>query len=94
MRVKMIIMELFNHLQLLLKSKDLFLRLSALRFFKSCLVYGGEFYVGVFLKTDILNGITTAFYETFPRHNLVHSACLDFFDFIKKVFLLIELNQI
>jgi protein phosphatase-4 regulatory subunit 3 len=69
---------------LLLKSKEAFLRLSALRFFRSCIGVKDEYYNRHFIKHDVFGPIISSFIETKAKYNLFNSACLELFEFIRK----------
>ncbi|KAJ3376753.1 Platinum sensitivity protein [Lobulomyces angularis] len=73
-----------NGVLLLLKCKESYIRLSALRFFRTCVGMKDEFYNRHLLKLDIFGPIIQAFNETKSKYNLFNSACLEFFEFIRK----------
>ncbi|KAJ3219304.1 Platinum sensitivity protein [Dinochytrium kinnereticum] len=69
---------------LLLRAKDSYVRLSALRVFRVCIGMKDEFYNRHLIKIDVFGPILVAFRATKGRYNLLNSACLDLFEFIRK----------
>ncbi|KAI8800995.1 component of IIS longevity pathway SMK-1-domain-containing protein [Cladochytrium replicatum] len=69
---------------LLLKSHEQYLRLSALRVLRKCVGMKDEFYNRYLLKNDVFGPVLSAFEETKGRNNLLNSACLELFEFIRK----------
>ncbi|KAI8910247.1 component of IIS longevity pathway SMK-1-domain-containing protein [Gorgonomyces haynaldii] len=69
---------------LLLKSSKNYLKLSALRVFRSCVGLNDEFYRRLLLKQDIFGKILHLTIETEGKYNLLNSACLEFFEYIRK----------
>ncbi|KAJ3088853.1 Platinum sensitivity protein, partial [Quaeritorhiza haematococci] len=70
---------------LLLKARDTYLRLSALRVFRTCIGLNDEFYIRHVLKHELFDPIMAAFQDTKSRYNLLNSACLELFEFIRQV---------
>ncbi|KAG0001725.1 Platinum sensitivity protein [Entomortierella chlamydospora] len=68
---------------LLLKNRDQHLRLSALRFFRTCVGLNDEFYNRYLIKNNIFQHIVDALLSTHNRNNLLNSACIEFFEFIR-----------
>lgn len=68
----------------LLHSREKFLRLSALRFFKYCLVSNNQFTNRHFIKIELFSTILGLVEAEGDRNNLVASACLDFFEHMRK----------
>ncbi|KAI8603016.1 component of IIS longevity pathway SMK-1-domain-containing protein [Dissophora ornata] len=68
---------------LLLKNRDQHLRLSALRFFRTCIGLNDEFYHRYLIKHNIIQHIVDALLSTHNKNNLLNSACIEFFDFIR-----------
>jgi protein phosphatase-4 regulatory subunit 3 len=68
----------------ILASPEKHLRLSALKFFRTCIGLHDAFYNERLLKTGVFDGILDIVYETMPRDNLLNSACLELFEFIKR----------
>ncbi|KAF9439143.1 Platinum sensitivity protein [Entomortierella beljakovae] len=67
----------------LLKNRDLHLRLSALRFFRTCIGLNDEFYNRYLINNNIIQHIVDALLSTHNRNNLLNSACIEFFDYIR-----------
>jgi protein phosphatase-4 regulatory subunit 3 len=68
----------------LLACPEKHLRLMALKFFRSCIGLHDAFYNEQLLKSGVFDGILDIVYETMPRDNLLNSACLELFEFIKR----------
>ena len=66
----------------LLRSSEGYIRLSALRYFKTIIGMKDEFYNRHLIKFDIFNEIVTALVNTKSKYNLFNSACLNLFHFI------------
>ncbi|KAG4098094.1 DUF625-domain-containing protein [Neocallimastix lanati (nom. inval.)] len=67
----------------LLKSKEKYIRLSALRYFRACISMKDEFYNKHLIKNSIFKSIIQMLSETERRNNLLNSACLELFVFIR-----------
>lgn len=59
-------------------------RLAALKFFRSCMNLQDEFYTRQITQNRLFEPILDIVYETMPRDNLLNSACLELFEFIKR----------
>lgn len=57
---------------------------AALKFFRTCLGLQDEFYYTQIMQNQIFSHIIDIIYETMPRDNLLNSACLELFEFIKR----------
>ncbi|CAM1511615.1 Fc.00g091280.m01.CDS01 [Cosmosporella sp. VM-42] len=68
----------------LLKAPEKFLRLVAIRFFRCLIGLQDEFYIKHLTEKQVLGPILEVLIATMPRDNLLSSACLDFFEYIKK----------
>ncbi|KAI1320357.1 Platinum sensitivity protein [Mortierella claussenii] len=68
---------------LLLRNRDQHLRLSALRFFRTCIGMNDEFYHRYLIKHNIIQHIVDTLLSTHNKNNLLNSACIEFFDFIR-----------
>lgn len=68
----------------LLKSPEKYLRLTALKFFRNLIGLQDEFYNQQMTQGKLFEPILDLVIETMPRDNLLNSACLEFFDFIKR----------
>lgn len=68
----------------LLSSPEKHLRLTALKFFRTCVGLQDEFYIRHMVKFKLFAPILDLVIETMPRDNLLNSACLEFFEFIRR----------
>ncbi|KAL6611759.1 DUF625-domain-containing protein [Neocallimastix sp. 'constans'] len=68
---------------LLLKSNEKYIRLSALRYFRACISMKDEFYNKHLIKNSVFKPIIQMLSETEKRNNLLNSACLELFVFIR-----------
>ncbi|KAI9099921.1 component of IIS longevity pathway SMK-1-domain-containing protein [Phlyctochytrium arcticum] len=78
------ITDLAGKVALLLKAKDAYLRLSALRVFRVCVGMKDVFWHRMLVKKDVFKYILEALLETRSKYNLLNSACLDLFEFVRK----------
>ena len=60
------------------------LKLQALKFFRTCVGLQDAFYHTQIMQTNTFEKILAIVYETMPRDNLLNSACLELFEFIKR----------
>lgn len=58
--------------------------IAALKFFRNLVSLQDEFYNQQMMQEHLFEPILDVVYETMPRDNLLNSACLEFFDFIKR----------
>ena len=58
--------------------------LAALKFFRTCLGLQDEFYYNQITQNQIFGSILDIVFETLPRDNLLNSACLELFEFIRR----------
>ncbi|SYW78385.1 related to PSY2 - subunit of protein phosphatase PP4 complex [Ustilago bromivora] len=68
----------------LLHAREKYLRLSALRFFKYCLASNNQFTNRHFIKIELFSTILGLVEAEGDRNNLVSSACLDFFEHMRR----------
>ncbi|RQM06622.1 hypothetical protein DH86_00001259, partial [Scytalidium sp. 3C] len=68
----------------LLQSSEKYLKLTALKFFRNLIQLQDEFYNQQMMQEHLFEPILNLLLETMPRDNLLNSACLEFFDFIRK----------
>jgi protein phosphatase-4 regulatory subunit 3 len=61
-----------------------YLKLTALKFFRNLIGLQDEFYNQQMTQAKLFEPILNIVVETMPRDNLLNSACLEFFEFIKK----------
>ena len=61
------------------------LKLTALKFFRTCIALQDQFYTTqLTTKSDAFGAILDIVVETMPRDNLLNSACLELFEFVHK----------
>lgn len=60
------------------------LKLTALKFFRTCITLQDQFYTTQVMKSDAFDAILNIVIETMPRDNLLNSACLELFEHVKK----------
>jgi protein phosphatase-4 regulatory subunit 3 len=60
------------------------LKLTALKFFRTCVSLQDQFYANQITQNNTFDLILDIVVETMPRDNLLNSACLDLFEFIKR----------
>ncbi|KAG0055115.1 Platinum sensitivity protein [Linnemannia elongata] len=68
---------------LLMKNRDMHIRLCALRFFRTCIHLNDDFYHRYLIKHNVVQHIMDMLLATGNKNNLVNSACIEFFDFIR-----------
>lgn len=67
----------------LLGSPEKYLKLTALKFFRNLVGLQDEFYNQQMMQDHLFGPILDLVIETMPRDNLLNSACLEFFEFLK-----------
>ncbi|KAL4938354.1 hypothetical protein BDV06DRAFT_215169 [Aspergillus oleicola] len=72
------------HITQLLRVPQKHLKLTALKFFRTLLSLQDTFYQALMTHNDTFGLILDIVYETMPRDNLLNSACLELFEFIKR----------
>lgn len=60
------------------------LKLTALKFFRTCVSLQDQFYVNQMMQNNTFDLILDIVIQTMPRDNLLNSACLEMFEFIKR----------
>lgn len=60
------------------------LKLMALKFFRTCVGLQDEFYIRHMIKFRLFEPILNVVVETMPKDNLLNSACLEFFEFVRR----------
>ncbi|KIW73880.1 hypothetical protein PV04_01962 [Phialophora macrospora] len=60
------------------------LKLTALKFFRTAVSLQDPFYAAQVIKSDAFDAILGIVIDTMPRDNLLNSACLEMFEFIRK----------
>ncbi|BFZ63895.1 Platinum sensitivity protein [Saitoella coloradoensis] len=68
----------------LFKSSEKHVKLAALRYFRTCIGLNDEFYKRHLIKNNLFAPIIETFISTGTRYNMLNSACLEFFEFIRK----------
>ncbi|MCJ1458189.1 Platinum sensitivity protein [Mycoblastus sanguinarius] len=68
----------------LLSAPQKHLKLTALKFFRQCVGLQDEFYNRQITQQNHFGPILNIVYETMPRDNLLNSACLELFEFVKR----------
>ncbi|RYP04687.1 hypothetical protein DL764_004303 [Monosporascus ibericus] len=68
----------------LLACPEKFLKLVAIRFLRQLLNLHDQFYINHMSEKKVIGPILDVLIEIMPRDNLLSSACLEFFEFIKK----------
>jgi protein phosphatase-4 regulatory subunit 3 len=68
----------------LLSSPEKYLKLTALKFFRNLVGLQDEFYNQQMMQEHLFEPILNIVFETMPRDNLMNSACLEFFVFIRR----------
>ncbi|KAF2277944.1 DUF625-domain-containing protein [Westerdykella ornata] len=75
----------------LLRCPQQILRLGALKFFRACLNLNDDYLHRQMISQDVFEPILQIVFDTMPRDNLLNSACLEFFETIKRESVLKEL---
>ncbi|KAI1185691.1 DUF625-domain-containing protein, partial [Nemania serpens] len=68
----------------LLQSPENFLKLVAVRFLRHLVSSQDEFYINHLSEKRVIEPVLDLLIKTLPRDNLISSACLEFFEYIKK----------
>ncbi|KAI9804447.1 MAG: hypothetical protein M1825_001346 [Sarcosagium campestre] len=68
----------------LLACPEKHLKLIALKFFRTCIQLQDDFYNRQIMQNNLFEPILNIVYETMPRDNLLNSACLELFEYIKR----------
>ncbi|CAK3999023.1 related to DUF625 domain [Lecanosticta acicola] len=61
-----------------------YMKLTALKWFRTCIGLQDEFHNRQLMQNRLFEPILNIVYETMPRDNLLNSACLEFFEYIKR----------
>ena len=69
----------------LLRARHKHIRLAALRFFRACVGKNDDFYNRFLIKNELITPILDIAYAERARDNLLSSACLEFFEYIRNV---------
>lgn len=76
--------QLGQRIAQLLSSPEKYLKLTALKFFRNLIGLQDEFYNQQMMRENLFEPVLDIVIETMPRDNLLNSACLEFFDFIRR----------
>ncbi|KAJ3055378.1 Platinum sensitivity protein, partial [Rhizophlyctis rosea] len=76
--------DVLRKVTLLLKARDTYLRLTAVRLIRVCVGLKEEFYIRYLIKIDAFRHVLLALRETNGRYNMLNSACVELFEFIRK----------
>lgn len=68
----------------LLSCPEKHLKLSALKYFRTCVGLHDQFHNRQIVNNNVMEPILDIVFETMPRDNLLNSACLEFFEFINR----------
>lgn len=69
----------------LFKCPEKFLQLAALKYFRSCIAMNDQWHWQQMINNRIMEPILDTMLETMPKDNLMNSACLDLFEFVRRV---------
>lgn len=58
---------------------------ASLRVFRTCIGTMDEFFRHLMLKQDIIGKVFSILLQTNGKNNMLNSACLEFFEYIRKV---------
>jgi protein phosphatase-4 regulatory subunit 3 len=77
--------ELNASVAYLFKSPEKFLKLTALKYFRTCIAMSDPWHWQQMINIRVMEPILDMMAESMPRDNLLNSACLDLFEFIRRV---------
>uniref|UniRef100_A0A1I7XKX4 SMK-1 domain-containing protein n=1 Tax=Heterorhabditis bacteriophora TaxID=37862 RepID=A0A1I7XKX4_HETBA len=83
MRQHCISSDLLNKVLILLSSQHHFLALCALKMLRTVLAVKDDFYNRYIIREKVLDRVVTCFQKNGPRYNLLNSAILELFDYIR-----------
>merc|ERR1719470_431274 len=75
--------DLLRRILILIKSRHTFLKLCALRFMRKIIALKDEFYNRYIIKGNLFCPVIDALVSNYDRYNLLNSAILEMFEFIK-----------
>jgi len=75
--------DLLRRILVLIKSRHTFLKLCALRFMRKIIALKDEFYNRYIIKGNLFSPVIDALISNYDRYNLLNSAILEMFEFIK-----------
>lgn len=70
------------------------LKLTALKYFRTCIGLHDEFHNRQIIQNRLFDPILNIVYETMPRDNLLNSACLELFEFVKRENIKVIINHL
>jgi protein phosphatase 4 regulatory subunit 3 len=76
--------NLHSRVAQLLRCPHKYMKLTALKWFRTCIGLQDEFHNRQLIQHGLFEGIIAIVEETMPRDNLLNSACLELFEFIKR----------
>ena len=76
--------QLYRRVAQLLTVPQKALKLTALKFFRTCVALQDQFYANQMTQIGTFGHILDIVLETMPRDNLLNSACLEMFEFMKR----------
>lgn len=76
--------NLHSRVAQLLLCPQKYMKLIALKWFRTCIGLQDEFHNRQLIQHRLFEPILNIVYETMPRDNLLNSACLEFFEYIKR----------
>lgn len=76
--------DISSRIAQLLSAPQKHLKLTALKFFRQCIGLQDEYYNRQIMQKNHFAPILNIVYETMPRDNLLNSACLELFEYIKR----------
>lgn len=76
--------NLHSRVAQLLACPQKYMKLAALKWFRICIGLQDEFHNRQLIQYALFEPILNIVYETMPRDNLLNSACLDLFEFIRR----------
>ncbi|KAH6659776.1 component of IIS longevity pathway SMK-1-domain-containing protein [Truncatella angustata] len=76
--------HIVERIEQLLHSPEKFIKLVAIRFLRQLIGIQDDFYIKQIMSTNVIGTILDVLIVTMPRDNLLTSACLEFFEHIKK----------
>ncbi|CEH14661.1 Protein predicted to be involved in carbohydrate metabolism [Ceraceosorus bombacis] len=76
--------DIVRHVVSLLYAREKHIRLAALRFLKACLTRNNQYINRHFVKVELVGAVLAAVEHEKHRDNLVASACLDFFAYLRR----------
>ncbi|RIB17482.1 component of IIS longevity pathway SMK-1-domain-containing protein [Gigaspora rosea] len=76
--------DISSKICMLFRSTEKYVKLAALRYFRACIGMKEDFYNRYLVRNNLFDPIIRVFMETKGRDNLLNSAFLELFDFIRK----------